>query len=423
MITQVSIDNFKLYKENVKIPLSSLNLFTGINGRGKSTVLQVFLLLSQSALTNRATNKIFLNGDNVKLGSFDDVKNKETNFSEKIHFGFEYDQFSIDYYLYNDNADASEVFIETIKSKCGATQIELQRTDEWYQAFSDSKTLTNTEEKQLQYPLFDLFLGDATIEQYFQQKNIKNIKLGINFIGVHYVSADRIGPKNYYENKSLNHFVSVGALGENTVNILHHKGNDKVNKTVLEGYSRMFGENIEDLSLTIEDNTNYWIDKIFQGAKIQVEPIKGEDLLKLRINSDGKSSYFKPTNVGYGFSYSLPIIVAGLIAKSGEILIVENPEAHLHPYAQSILAKFLGLVSAAGVQVLVETHSEHILNGFRITVKDSIVSSEETNVLYFDNKNDKLFDKINIDEEGGVNNWPKDFFDQATRDLNYLLGI
>lgn len=196
--------------------------------------------------------------------------------------------------------------------------------------------------------------------------------------------------QNYYENKSLNHFVSVGALGENTVNILHHKGNDKVNETVLEGYSKMFGENIEELSLTIEDNTNYWINKIFQGAKIQVESIKGEDLLKLRINSDGKSSYFKPTNVGYGFSYSLPIIVTGLIAKPGEILIVENPEAHLHPYAQSILAKFLSLVSASGVQVLVETHSEHILNGFRIAVKNSIVSSKETNVLYFDNKNDEL---------------------------------
>lgn len=416
MIKQISIDNFKLYKERVKIPLSSLNLFTGINGRGKSTALQVFLLLSQSTLINRATNKIYLNGDNVRLGSFDDIKNKDVLFSEKIHFGFEFDHFSIDYYLHNANADASEVFIEHIQAKCGESEINLHRKDEWY-------TSSDATQQQTQFPLFDLFLGDASIEQYLKQTNISDIRTGINFIGVHYVSADRIGPKNYYENRSLNHFVSVGALGENTVNILHHKGNDKVNGTILEGYSRMFGENIEELSLTIEDNTNYWIKKIFQGAKIQVESIKGEDLLKLRINSDGKSSYFKPTNVGYGFSYSLPIIVAGLIAKPGEILIVENPEAHLHPYAQSILAKFLSLVSASGVQVLVETHSEHILNGFRIAVKDSIVSSDETNVLYFDNKNNELFDKISIDEEGGVNNWPKDFFDQSTRDLNYLLGI
>ncbi|MDV3951732.1 hypothetical protein CMT77_05820 [Elizabethkingia anophelis] len=431
MITQISIDNFKLYKENIKVPLSNLNLFTGINGRGKSTVLQVFLLLSQSALKNRATNKIFLNGDNVRLGSFDDVKNKDTKFSEKIHFGFEFDQFSIDYYLYNDNADASEVFIETIKSKCRETQIELQRNDEWYLAFLDSNVLPKADEKQLQYPLFDLFLGDASIEQYFKQTNISNIKSGINLIGIHYVSADRIGPKNYYENKSLSHFVSVGALGENTVNILHHKGNDKVNEVLLNGYGKIFGENVEDLSWTVVDNTNYWINQIFQGARVEVSNIKGEDLLKLRINSDGKGIedkgfghiYYKPTNVGYGFSYSLPIIVTGLIAKPGEILIVENPEAHLHPYAQSILAKFLSLVSASGVQVLVETHSEHILNGFRIAIKDNIVQPSDTNVLYFDSENDKIFDKIDIDEDGGVNYWPKDFFDQASKDLNYLLGI
>ncbi|WP_129747043.1 DUF3696 domain-containing protein [Flavobacterium anhuiense] len=423
MIKQVSIDNFKLYKENVKIPLSNLNLFTGINGRGKSTVLQVFLLLSQSAFSNRATNRIFLNGENVKLGSFDDVKNKEVSFSEKIHFGFEFDNFSIDYYFYNNSTDASEVYIDEIKTKCDKTEFVLKRMDEWYQANLNSKNVINGTGTALQYPLFDLFISDATIEQYFKETNISEIKSGINLVGIHYVSADRIGPKNYYENKSLSHFVSVGALGENTVNVLHHKGSDKVNEVMLTQYAKLFRENIEELSWTILDNTNYWINKIFQGASIDITNIKGEDLIKLRINSDGKSSYFKPTNVGYGFTYSLPIIVAGLIAKPGEILIVENPEAHLHPYAQSILAKFLSLISLCGVQVLVETHSEHILNGFRIAIKDSIIKPKSTSVLYFDYKNVDFFEEIIIDEDGGVDRWPTDFFDQAVKDLNYLLGI
>lgn len=423
MIKQVSIDNFKLFKSNVRIPLTNLNLLTGVNGRGKSTVLQVFLLLSQSALNNRATNKIYLNGNNVRLGSLDDVKNKEVSFSENIHFGFEFDQFTLDYFLHNNNADASEVFIDSIKAKNDELELSLTRSGDWFHATLSDNNISNLEVVQSQYPLIDLFLGEAEIEQNFNQTDLIQFKSEINLIGIHYVSADRIGPKNYYENSSLNHFVSVGALGENTVNILYQRGDDKVNTQILEGYCKIFGESIEDLSQTIEDNTNYWIDKIFQGAKIQVESIKGEDLLKLRINSDGKSSYFKPTNVGYGFSYSLPIIVAGLIAKPGEILIIENPEAHLHPYAQSILAKFLSLISASGVQVLVETHSDHILNGFRIAVKDHIISTTSTNVLYFDNRNKDVFEKIDIDEEGGVDNWPQDFFDQATKDLNYLLGI
>lgn len=148
----------------------------------------MFLLLSQSTLINRATNKIYLNGDNVRLGSFDDIKNKDVLFSEKIHFGLEFDHFSIDYYLYNANADASEVFIEHIDAKCDGSEINLHRNDEWY-------TYSDFTQQQFQFPLFDLFLGDATLEQYFKQTNISNIRSGINFIGVHYVSADRIGPK------------------------------------------------------------------------------------------------------------------------------------------------------------------------------------------------------------------------------------
>lgn len=419
MIKNISIDNFKLYKSGIDIPLSNLNLLTGTNGKGKSTVLQVFLLLSQSAQTNRATNKIYLNGDNVKLGSFDDIKNRDTSFSEQIHIGFGFDTFRIDYFLHHTNPDASELFIESMQVNQQDFEFSLYRHGEWYSTVS--ATEGNTE--QLKYPLFDLFLADSSIEQHFGHTVLASIKAGINLIGIHYVSADRIGPKNYYENKSLSHFVSVGALGENTVNLLHHKGNEQVNETLLKGYCKMFSENIEDLSRTIEDNTNYWVNKIFQGAKVQVEAIKGEDLLKLRINADGKSAYFKPTNVGYGFSYSLPIIVAGLVSKPGEILIIENPEAHLHPFAQSVLAKFLSLVAASGVQVIVESHSEHILNGLRVAIKDDFVNYTDVNVLYFDSKADMVFEKIAVDKEGGVDHWPPNFFDQATNDLNYLLGI
>ncbi len=412
MIKTIYIDNFKLYKKDINIPLNSMNLFTGVNGRGKSTALQVFLLLSQSAQINRATNKIFLNGDNVSLGSFDDIKNKENLYSEQVRFGFDFEDFSIDYFMHNNKADASELFIDKINLKSSSIQYEFNRKDGLYidDKYPESKNI-----------LFDLFLNNPISNI----KELSSITNKINLTNIHYVSADRIGPRNYYQNQSLNHFVSVGALGENAVNVLYQKGDDLINEDILEAYSQMFSEDINDLSRTVEDNVNYWIDKIFQGARVRVEPIKGEDLLKLRINSDGKGGYFKPTNVGYGFSYSLPIIIAGLIAKPDEILIVENPEAHLHPCAQSIISKFLSIIASTGVQVIVESHSEHILNGIRIAVKDGFVTKDDVNVLYFDHKENKsdLYERIKIDDEGGINNWPPNFFDQATRDLNYLLGI
>lgn len=422
MIKHLAIKNFKLYKE-VNLPLNCLNLLTGINGRGKSTVLQAFLLMSQSAQINRATAQIYLNGDDVKLGTFDDVKSKEISFSEPICFTFHYDKVVCRYFLYSNQTDASELNIDKIIVESPGFELGLRKSemgDDLYQFYSSTHPQIN---KKVLLPLFDLFLSNSTIEHYLPQASLREIRNVINLVGIHYVSADRIGPRIYYENKSLGHFIRVGALGENTVNVLYHKGNDHVNDTILRGYCKIFGEDYKEMSSTIEDNTNYWVDKIFQGAQVKVESIKGEDLLKLRIKSDKKGAYYKPTNVGYGFSYSLSIIVAGLIAKPGEILIVENPEAHLHPYAQSIMAKFLSLVASTGVQVFVESHSDHILNGFRIAVKNKIIDSTHLNVLYFDHRLDNFFEKIDVDEDGGIDKWPISFFDQSVNDLNYLLGI
>ena len=422
MIKHLAIKNFKLYKE-VNLPLNRLNLLTGINGRGKSTVLQAFLLMSQSAQINRATAQIYLNGDDVKLGTFDDVKSKEVSFSEPICFTFHYDEIVCQYFLYSNQTDASELNIDKITVESHGFELELRKSetgDDMYHSYSSPHPEINAD---VLLPLFDLFLSNSSIEHYLPQTPLREIRNVINLVGIHYVSADRIGPRIYYENKSLGHFIRVGALGENTVNVLYHKGNDHVNDTILHGYCKIFGEDCKEMSSTIEDNTNYWVDKIFQGAQVKVESIKGEDLLKLRIKSDKKGAYYKPTNVGYGFSYSLSIIVAGLIAKPGEILIVENPEAHLHPYAQSIMAKFLSLVASTGVQVFVESHSDHILNGFRIAVKNKIIDSTHLNVLYFDHRLDNFFEKIDVDEDGGIDKWPISFFDQSVNDLNYLLGI
>ncbi len=427
MIKSLTINNFKLYQTDVFVPLSNINLLTGINGKGKSTILQAFLLLSQSVINNRATNKIILNGPNIKLGSLDDVKNREFLFSEQIKFKFNYDDFDIQYSLFKSKSDATDLDIVDIevngqlhdrkfKFTIEKTNDEIYKIDLTNPSHSIDETLITT-------TLFDLFISDSALVKHDTWKECQLVKDKLNIINVHYVSADRMGPKNYYENQTLGHFITIGALGENTVNILYQKGTDPINSKLFQDYCRIFEVASEDTSITVEDHVNFWLDKIFQGTKVQVVNIKGEDLLKLLISPDGKGVYFKPTNVGYGFSYSLPIIVAGLIAKPGEILIIENPEAHLHPYAQSILAKFLSLVSATGVQVLIESHSEHILNGLRISVKDKLIKNEQLNVLYFDRFEEKLFDKIIVDEDGGISNWPPNFFDQASNDLNHLLGL
>ncbi len=196
-----------------------------------------------------------------------------------------------------------------------------------------------------------------------------------------------------------------------------------VDKAFIGNINKFFHISIEEIGTTVDLQTEFWLDMIFKGAKYKIKQVEDANLLTLSFSPDGTFDYYKTTNVGYGYSYILPIIVAGLISQRGEILIVENPEAHLHPFAQSIIAKFLTLVSLKGVQVIIESHSEHILNGLRIPVYQNIIKGEHLNVLYFDKGTDSNFIKIDIDDNGGINNWPKNFFDQSTRDLNYLFGI
>ena len=134
---------------------------------------------------------------------------------------------------------------------------------------------------------------------------------------------------------------------------------------------------------------------------------------------------YTPPNVGFGYSYVLPIILAGLIAKKGEILIVENPEAHLHPGAQSRLSQFLVRVANQGVQVFIESHSDHILNALRVCVKQIEIEPDEVKVFFFaNNEKNTTTPEIftpTIDIDGRIDEWPDGFFDEWNNNLIELL--
>lgn len=427
MIKKIEICNFKLFKDSTTVPFSQINLLTGVNGAGKSSVLQVLLILSQSILNNRSATKISLNGRFVNLGNFSDIKNKETISSESITFIFHYSLFSVRFVLRNQEVDDFELELSEINVDGFADDIEFKYTLNSVSGFYDviNELGDNTLDFNLVTSLEDLFISRNFLRT-LSTKDIAGLSLvkeSLNLNSIHYVSADRRGPKNYYERKTLGQFLTVGAYGEDTVNVLQLMQTEKVSSHLFKICCNYFGLNPAETSKAIEDFTNLWMGEIFQGAKIKVESIKGEDLSKMKISSDHRGDYFKPTNVGYGFSYSLPIIVSGLIAKPGEILIVENPEAHLHPAAQAILATFLAMVSETGVQVFIESHSEHMLNGLRIAVFDKLIQKENLNVLYFGATEVDYFAKIEVDTDGSINNWPGGFFDQGAKDLNHLFGV
>jgi predicted ATPase len=426
MLTSISLQNFKCYKDKTTFPLSKINLLTGINGKGKSTFLQSMLLFRQSVEHNLSTTELLLNGSCVRLGEFNDAKNAFTPKTfPTIYFLFEVHdpEFQTDLRFYYD-------FVENEIDK-GSLVLDRFHIDSPKQVIMIypgnylSKREWNRIQRQEKGEYKD---PDGKVESFsFLLPNRTQIKPDyhdksyfleeyLSFKHIHYVSADRLGPQEYYPKFSLNDFLEVGKRGEKTLDVL-----DKVKNEVLKSDVRVSGEDNSILALSGE-----WLSYVLD-TKVSVI-INSESsyisTLKFRFNDKD----YTPPNVGFGYSYILPIIVSGLVAKDGEILIIENPEAHLHPGAQSRLAEFLARVASMGVQVFIESHSEHILNGIRIAAveregKPKILENTDISILYFQGSGKESFVSIPVEPDGKIRKWPEGFFDQLEKDTEILYNL
>jgi predicted ATPase len=394
MLTEIKLTNFKCFKEETSIPLSQFNLFTGVNGAGKSTALQALLLMRQSIEDNPYTTELILNGSCVNLGSFDNLINKENLEQKSIYFEF----------LYTENGNTKSIFY-TLNGK-------IKNDEELFLSRSDFYQYTNSGQK---LKLFSENInqdGDYQLEseqqEAVEQKEytlFNNLRFELEKI--HFISADRIGPKDIYSKSALSPFPHIDANGEFTVNILDKMAEEIVNEKLYSG----IGNN------KLMEQTQAWLGKILNPLSLKINPLGNSHFLELLIGD------FTSSNVGFGYSSILPIIVTGLIAQPGEKIIIENPEIHLHPKAQSVLIEFLVKVSKTGVQVFIESHSDHILNAVRIAVLKQKLTPEETNILYFENNRKRFVHKIPIQDDGRIEEWPEGFFDQMNNDLSILFGV
>jgi predicted ATPase len=170
------------------------------------------------------------------------------------------------------------------------------------------------------------------------------------------------------------------------------------------------------------------------GGKVNVEdtsrvnaehPKEKSSVLSMDFIFEGKGNgrKFKAYHVGFGYSYIMSIVVTALIAKPGNVVIIENPEAHLHPLAQLHLTYMLARLAARQVQVYVETHSDHILNGLRLAaLKDEYaITTDDLRIYFFDN--DFSVKSLKVEPNGKIRNWPSGFFDQINSELGEILKL
>lgn len=232
-----------------------------------------------------------------------------------------------------------------------------------------------------------------------------------------YLSAERLGPRAISVCAALPlAMLNTGHRGQFCAQLFHSEDKLEINA------NRCTPDTKASDSRLLRWQTERWLSRIARRIDIDTEalPIAGTAALRFRI-PDGE--WVRPTNMGFGVSYALPIILAGLIANEGGLLIIENPEAHLHPKGQSEMGRFLATISATGVQVIVETHSDHVLNGIRRAIGEHQTLKAEQAILHFFGDDQIAPHTLEFTERGGVSNWPAGFFDQFQIDVAALTRV
>jgi predicted ATPase len=376
MITAVEIKNFKCFR-HLRLPLKGLTLFTGFNSGGKSSAIQPLLLLAQGLRAEAILQAVPLNGPLVRLGTVGDVLPADVSESV-IEIRIE---------------DASSALLWTLDSRAGDRFLRVGDVGE--RMISDGAETA----------------GAASRPNAWPSQNTRRLRR------LTYLSAVREGTSEAFPvpDVDADGLRDVGTDGRFAAYWYDQFADNEVPET-----RRHPGE----AASSIRKQLDAWVSSLFPGSQANAQMIPQISMLSLQYRLSEIGAWRRPANVGYGLTYAFPILVALLIAELNQIVVIDSPEAHLHPSAQSQMGRVLAHFAAAGVQILVETHSDHLLNGARLAVKERTLSHDALQIHFFTGAKPDGHGVISplIDPDGRINEWPDGFFDQSERDLSRLAG-
>ena len=379
MLSFLRLVNFKCF-EDLKIRCAPLTLLCGLNGMGKSSVIQALLLLSAS----RGRESLKLNGADVELGTPRDVLYEGAE-TDSISFELHWEEKIPFVSTYNTSEDGSR-FVDT------DTGEYVDGGHMWWEKWESHESPGLPKAKWKRVPI-----SDPPI----------------------YVGAERVGPRKIYDHSDVfRNVASLDAVGEYTLSYLSAHRGDLLGKSD----ARCAPIRAQRLSDVLE----YWLQAVTPGVHLDYEVVRDADALVAGYSfdrpGDVRTRRYRATNVGFGLSYVLPVL-AGLLVPRGNLCLIENPEAHLHPRGQVRIAELAVRAAVAGIQVIAETHSDHFLDGVRVAVREGLIRPEETAVHYFEREGGKsVVTTPEIDADGRLSHWPKGFFDQHDDNLARLLA-
>lgn len=229
-----------------------------------------------------------------------------------------------------------------------------------------------------------------------------------------YLNAERLGPRISYPAGVDEEILRDGANAAFLIDRADIQQRKVPGCLALAGESSKFSIQVEN-----------WMNAILGDVNFSVTTDYVKAITDIRYGNGVAEEPVLPTMTGFGISYILSIVTAGLWCASlkNVSLMIENPEAHLHPAAQSRMGKFLECLTDAGVQVVVETHSEHIIDGARVQAAH-MKRTDNIQIYFFAKEEDGIkVDTISVDKNGELSEWPKGFFDQKEQDLRELFKM
>jgi predicted ATPase len=376
MITSLHLLNFKPFA-NQLLEFKKLTLFSGLNSTGKSSVMQSLLLLRQSYQQGLLPKKgLALNGDLVNIGT------------------------------------AQDALFEGAKEDLIGFEIVWENNSEGRWRFKYDKEVDV------------LNIDSAPVSSEVYKSNL----FGNNF---HYLQAERIGPRPFNEmsDYQVRQLGQLGIKGEYAAHFLAINGQTAIPNSSLSHPEVKLKTRQKDQStaqsMDLIDQVEAWMGEVSPGTRLKIDAKSDVDLMSFQY-SYGDSNPYRATNVGFGISYTLPIIVAALASTPGTIILIENPEAHLHPKGQVKMGELLALAASGGVQVVIETHSDHVLNGIRLAVHGGKLDPKDVQLHYFQRqkKEGQAVTEVispKIDRNGRIDRWPDGFFDEWDNSLEILL--
>ncbi|MCI0524310.1 MAG: DUF3696 domain-containing protein [Acidobacteria bacterium] len=440
MITRLRAKNFKSWKDTSALRLAPLTGLFGTNSSGKTSIMQILLMLKQTA--ESADRKRTLNtGDDhslVDLGTFFDlIHNHQVaeplelslswNLPEKRLIDdpekqgailYEISQLSFTTLL---RAEWNRAVVESFSYQFDETTLGMQRRNGQKDSDKDQYDLIHRgfnvrrikgRAWPLPAPVRCYGFPDEAIGYYQNTGFLPDFALAFEDL---MKSISYLGPLREYPERSYiwagDSPENVGRNGELAIPALL-ASRDKRDISRGKGRGRK--------KQTVEECVAGWLKKMGMIESFSLQPIASNRKdYEVRVRKTSGSSEVLITDVGFGVSQILPVLVLCYYVPEGSIILLEQPEIHLHPFVQSALADVLiDTVKTRNVQVIVESHSEHLVRRLQRRIAEEVIPVNDV-ALYFCRIEDGVsrMDQLEVDSRGNIANWPKDFFGDEMGDL------